>query len=104
MCFPGNLIRGGHAVHIKSLQHTVSTTRSRDTTVCSIVFSSTQKHYKASTTQSRYTIAWSIGFYNILQFTTELYRTVEVGSLHTLMFESLKLVFQPLHKFLVNKL
>ena len=27
---------------------------------------------------------------------------VEVGSLHTLMLESLKLVFQPLHKFLVN--
>ena len=30
--------------------------------------------------------------------------TVEVGSLHTLRLESLKLVFQPLHKFLVNKL
>ena len=30
--------------------------------------------------------------------------TVEVGSLHTLRVESLKLVFQPLHKFLVNKL
>uniref|UniRef100_A0A673Y0M1 60S ribosomal protein L36a n=1 Tax=Salmo trutta TaxID=8032 RepID=A0A673Y0M1_SALTR len=30
--------------------------------------------------------------------------TVEVGSLHTLSLESLKLVFQPLHKFLVNKL
>uniref|UniRef100_A0A4W5KLZ2 Protein furry C-terminal domain-containing protein n=1 Tax=Hucho hucho TaxID=62062 RepID=A0A4W5KLZ2_9TELE len=29
--------------------------------------------------------------------------TVEVGSLHTLKLESLKLVFQPLHKFLVNK-
>ena len=28
--------------------------------------------------------------------------TVEVGSLHTLRLESLKLVFQPLHKFLVN--
>ena len=37
----------------------------------------------------------------------ELYNnndTVEVGSLHTLRLESLKLVFQPLHKFLVNKL
>ena len=30
--------------------------------------------------------------------------TVEVGSLHTLRLESLKLVFQPLLKFLVNKL
>ncbi|CDQ86430.1 unnamed protein product [Oncorhynchus mykiss] len=30
--------------------------------------------------------------------------TVEVGSLHTLRLESLKLVFQPLHKCLVNKL
>ena len=30
--------------------------------------------------------------------------TVEVGSLHKLRLESLKLVFQPLHKFLVNKL
>jgi hypothetical protein len=30
--------------------------------------------------------------------------TVEVGSLHTLRLESLKLVFQPLHKFLVNNL
>ena len=30
--------------------------------------------------------------------------TVEVGSFHTLRLESLKLVFQPLHKFLVNKL
>jgi hypothetical protein len=30
--------------------------------------------------------------------------TVEVGSLHTLMLESIKLVFQPLHKFLVNVL
>jgi hypothetical protein len=30
--------------------------------------------------------------------------TVEVVSLHTLRLESLKLVFQPLHKFLVNKL
>ena len=29
--------------------------------------------------------------------------TAEVGSLHTLRLESLKLVFQPLHKFLVNK-
>ena len=28
--------------------------------------------------------------------------TVEVGSLHTLRLESLKLVFQPLHKCLVN--
>ena len=30
--------------------------------------------------------------------------TFEVGSLHTLRLESLKLVFQPLHKCLVNKL
>ena len=30
--------------------------------------------------------------------------TVEVGSLHTLRLESLKLVYQPLHKFIVNKL
>ena len=30
--------------------------------------------------------------------------TVEVGSLHALMLEWLKLVFQPLHTFLVNKL
>ena len=30
--------------------------------------------------------------------------TVEVGSLHTLRLESLKLVFQPLHKCIVNKL
>ena len=30
--------------------------------------------------------------------------TVEVGSLHKLRLESLKLIFQPLHKFLVNKL
>ena len=30
--------------------------------------------------------------------------TVEVGGLHTLRLKSLKLVFQPLHKFLVNKL
>ena len=30
--------------------------------------------------------------------------TVEVGGLHTLRLESLKVVFQPLHKFLVNKL
>ena len=30
--------------------------------------------------------------------------TVEVGSLHTLRLESLKLVLQPFHKFLVNKL
>ena len=30
--------------------------------------------------------------------------TFEVGSLHTLRLESLKLVFQPLHKFLVIKL
>ena len=30
--------------------------------------------------------------------------TVEVGSLDTLRLESLKLVFQPLHTFLVNKL
>ena len=30
--------------------------------------------------------------------------TVEVGSLHTLRLKSLKQVFQPLHKFLVNKL
>ena len=30
--------------------------------------------------------------------------TVEVGSLHTLRLESLKLIFQPLHKFIVNKL
>ena len=30
--------------------------------------------------------------------------TVEVGSLHTLRLESLKVVFQPLHKFLVNNL
>ena len=30
--------------------------------------------------------------------------TVEVGSLHTLRLESLKLVFQPLHKFPVHKL
>ena len=35
---------------------------------------------------------------------TENTGTVEVGSLHTLRLESLKLVFQPLHKFLVNKL
>ena len=28
----------------------------------------------------------------------------KVESLHTLRLESLKLVFQPLHKFLVNKL
>ena len=33
-----------------------------------------------------------------------LTHTVEVGSLQTLRLESLKLVFQPLHKFLVNKL
>uniref|UniRef100_A0A4W5JEV1 Retinal homeobox gene 3 n=1 Tax=Hucho hucho TaxID=62062 RepID=A0A4W5JEV1_9TELE len=31
-------------------------------------------------------------------------RLVEVRSLHTLRLESLKLAFQPLHKFLVNKL
>ena len=30
--------------------------------------------------------------------------TVEVGSLHTLRLESLKLLFQPLHKFLVHNL
>jgi hypothetical protein len=30
--------------------------------------------------------------------------TVEVGSLHRLRLESLKLVFQPLHKFHVDKL
>ena len=30
--------------------------------------------------------------------------TVEVGRLHTLRLESLKLIFQPLHKFLDNKL
>ena len=30
--------------------------------------------------------------------------TVEVGSLHTLRLESLRLVFQTLHTFLVNKL
>uniref|UniRef100_A0A4W5RSJ3 Uncharacterized protein n=1 Tax=Hucho hucho TaxID=62062 RepID=A0A4W5RSJ3_9TELE len=30
--------------------------------------------------------------------------TVEVGRLHILRLESLKPVFQPLHKFLVNKL
>ena len=30
--------------------------------------------------------------------------TVEVGNVHTLSLESLKLVFQPLHPFLVNKL
>ena len=30
--------------------------------------------------------------------------TVEVRSLHTLRLESLKLVFQPLHKCIVNKL
>ena len=30
--------------------------------------------------------------------------TAEVGSLHTLRLESIKLVFQTLHKFLVNKL
>ena len=30
--------------------------------------------------------------------------TVEVGTVHTLRLEPLKLVFQPLHKFLVNKL
>ena len=30
--------------------------------------------------------------------------TVEGGSLHKLRLESLKLGFQPLHKFLVNKL
>ena len=30
--------------------------------------------------------------------------TVEVGRLHTLRLESLKCVFQPLHKFIVNKL
>uniref|UniRef100_A0A8C8ISK7 Grh/CP2 DB domain-containing protein n=1 Tax=Oncorhynchus tshawytscha TaxID=74940 RepID=A0A8C8ISK7_ONCTS len=33
-----------------------------------------------------------------------LLHSVEVGSLHTLRLESLKLVFQPHHKFLVNKL
>ena len=33
-----------------------------------------------------------------------LYYTVEVRSLHTLRLESLKIVFQPLHKCLVNKL
>ena len=40
------------------------------------------------------------------QYTTALGNvyTVEVVSLHTLRLESLKLVFQPLHKFLVNKL
>ena len=35
---------------------------------------------------------------------TQYTGTVEVGRLHTLWLESLKLVFQPLHKFLVNKL
>ena len=30
--------------------------------------------------------------------------TVEVGSLHTLRLESLKLLFQPLHTFIFNKL
>ena len=30
--------------------------------------------------------------------------TFEAGSLHTLRLESLKFVFQPLHKFLLNKL
>ena len=30
--------------------------------------------------------------------------TVEVGSLHTFRLESLKLIFLPLHKFLVNRL
>jgi hypothetical protein len=30
--------------------------------------------------------------------------TVEGGRLHSLRLESLKLVFQPLHKFVVNKL
>ena len=33
-----------------------------------------------------------------------LSHTVEVGSLHSLRLESLKLVFQPLHTFPVNKL
>ena len=32
-----------------------------------------------------------------------LQHTVEVGSLHTLRLESIKLVFQPLYKFIVNK-
>jgi hypothetical protein len=33
-----------------------------------------------------------------------LHLTVKVGSLQTLRLESLKLVFQPLHKILINKL
>ena len=37
-------------------------------------------------------------------FATLHVHTVEVGSLHTLRLESLKQIFQPLHKFLVNKL
>ena len=36
--------------------------------------------------------------------TIQYRHTVEVGSLHTLRLESLELVFQLLHKFLVNKL
>ena len=42
-----------------------------------------------------------IGFRLVLQ---GFKYTVEVGSLHTLRLEALKLVFQPLHTFLVNKL
>ena len=36
--------------------------------------------------------------------TKQLWNTVKVRRLHTLRLESLKLVFQPLHKFIVNKL
>ena len=38
----------------------------------------------------------------ILSNKATLYVTVEVGSLHTLRLESLKLVFQPLQNFLLT--
>ena len=61
-------------------------------------------------------ILFSSGFGLTVESTTEIVKgrvllvkadviyTVEVGGLHTLRLESLKLVFQPLHKLLVNKL
>jgi hypothetical protein len=55
-----------------------------------------------------YFSSWNMGptlyMLHLYLFSVYVLHTAEVRSLHTLRWESLKQIFQPLHKFLVNKL